>query len=388
MGKINITVDDIKEAVYRCVSAINESAKKPITVLWLDDVREPYRYVNNYLDGSRLPKKPNGTLQNNIAFYNGFKQKYKPTFVWVKNFEEFVNYIETNGVPEFVSFDHDLGYGLKKGAVCAQWLKDYCQENNLPLPKFYAHSANRHGRKKINTILGGDEDLLKEDIDEWGKRPVYSYDDKLEFVHDDNIKNGGNFGIKRNGREYWVSRSNCISLYVYCKNSEGEWCILASKRGPKMRNPNKWNVVCGFLDYGYSLESTAVKECWEETGVKISKQMLRNNGTNSSRTNGPVVTRFSCVLNGTTDKYKTSIKNCEPGEVTEAMWIPLSKVNMFDWVDNQGQKAAEAANNIVSNGTPETDENFYTIVNNLQQMLNKGLIDQEKYNGIVNMLKR
>ena len=190
MKKINITVDDIREAVYRCVCAINESVKKPMTVLWLDGVREPF---------------------------------------------------------------------------------------------------------------GGDEDLLKEDIDEWGKRPVYSYDDKLEFIHDDNIKNGGNFGIKRNGREYWVSRSNCISLYVYCKNSEGEWCILASKRGPKMRNPNKWNVVCGFLDYGYSLESTAVKECWEETGVKINKSMLRNNGTNSSRTNSPVSTRFSCVLNGTTD---------------------------------------------------------------------------------------
>ena len=49
-------------------------------------------------------------------------------------------------------------------------------------------------------------------LDEWGKHitPKYSYDDPLEYVKDDNVVDGGNFPIKRNGKEYWVSRSNVI----------------------------------------------------------------------------------------------------------------------------------------------------------------------------------
>lgn len=84
----------------------------------------------------------------------------------VKNYYEFINWISKNGLPEFISFDHDLGdyekskegqdtqvHTEKTGYECAKWLIDYCLDNNLKCPKFYCHSMNPVGRDKINSIL-------------------------------------------------------------------------------------------------------------------------------------------------------------------------------------------------------------------------------------------
>ena len=251
---------------------------------------------------------------------------------------------------------------------------------------------------KQNTIIINENNLnkiiyktIKKHVNEWRKHvtPHYSYDDKLEFVKDNNIVDGGNFAIKRNGKEYWISRSNVISLYVFCKDKNNRWCVLASKRGPKVKvSPNKWNVVCGFLDYGYTLEDTAVKECWEETGVKINKNMLRNNGTHSEKVYDSVVTRFSCVLPGTIESYPTSIANAEPGEVTEAKWIPLDEIQQYIWMNNQGVKIQNAANSIITNENIENNPTYNDLLKNLQTLLNNGFITNEEFTSIINILKR
>ena len=129
--------------------------KKHLTILWLDDVRDPEKYF------SKKVEKSSGTLFNNISFYNDLREKYDLEFIWVKNFEEFTEYIVRNGLPDFVSFDHDLGKGLKKGAECAVWLKKYCLDRSLPLPNFYAHSANPNGRREINGIMS---QTINEDV--------------------------------------------------------------------------------------------------------------------------------------------------------------------------------------------------------------------------------
>lgn len=67
--------------------------------------------------------------------------------------QEFINYINENGLPEFISFDHDLGAGLPKGLDCARWLISYCEKNNLKIPQFFVHSANPNGQREINGIL-------------------------------------------------------------------------------------------------------------------------------------------------------------------------------------------------------------------------------------------
>ncbi len=88
-------------------------------------------------------------------------------WVIVRSFNEFVTYIENYGIPEFVSFDHDLAYEHyaimdsidydkyenKTGMDCAKWLVDYCMDNNQIPPEFTVHSANPEGSLNILYLL-------------------------------------------------------------------------------------------------------------------------------------------------------------------------------------------------------------------------------------------
>ena len=123
--------------------------------------------------------------------------------------------------------------------------------------------------------------IIRDNIKEWyykKKEPIsYSMNDKIELVDDPNVKDGGNFPIKRNGKEYWVSRSNTVSLYVFGYDKNGVMHVLINKRGNEVKKGNgRWSIISGYLDYNETLENAAVRECWEETGVKIDKKKLIN----------------------------------------------------------------------------------------------------------------
>ncbi len=94
----------------------------------------------------------------------------------VRNYDEFVFWIKLNGVPDEVSFDHDLAeidynpstgaqkfkYYEKTGYDAAKWMCDYCWTNGLPLPEFNCHSANPVGRENILAILNSHKERLND----------------------------------------------------------------------------------------------------------------------------------------------------------------------------------------------------------------------------------
>lgn len=126
-------------------------------ILWLDDMRDPTEYFKP--TPARLKS---GAFQRNTEYYNNnVFSNGRPNFIWVKTFEEFTNYILRNGLPDMISFDHDLGKGLKKGADCANWLLQYCKQTDQQLPKCFTHSANPNGRKEINSLLNLNENTIK-----------------------------------------------------------------------------------------------------------------------------------------------------------------------------------------------------------------------------------
>jgi hypothetical protein len=125
-------------------------------LLWLDDYRDPKDTETDWMLFSCLGR--------DVEIH------------WVKNYEEFVNYIEQNGLPDGINFDHDLedshytpekywdNYEESKkfqedqkhektGYHCAKWLIDYCIDNKKELPTWSSHSANPVGRDNINNIL-------------------------------------------------------------------------------------------------------------------------------------------------------------------------------------------------------------------------------------------
>ena len=122
------------------------------TLLWLDDYRNPFE--NDWLNFSPIP------------------QPF--TTIWVKSYKEFVDYINNNGLPTAICFDHDLGLEVaikarekgmskrqsrklkqfeKTGFDCAKFLVDYCIDNQLDLPKWNIQSANPVGKENINSLL-------------------------------------------------------------------------------------------------------------------------------------------------------------------------------------------------------------------------------------------
>lgn len=76
-----------------------------------------------------------------------------------KTYQEFVTFIIDNGLPEFISFDHDLGEESiingeeKSGYDCTKWLIDYCITNKLNLPAYFCHSMNPVGKANICGLL-------------------------------------------------------------------------------------------------------------------------------------------------------------------------------------------------------------------------------------------
>jgi len=126
-------------------------------LLWLDDIRDPSEDQWKVFFPIPNPSK----------------------VVWVKSFKGFCEYIQDNGLPTAISFDHDLAdehytpeeywddytrskayqdkvsqkYTEKTGLDCAKWLVDYCMDNNCNLPLWYTHSANPVGRDNIDRYL-------------------------------------------------------------------------------------------------------------------------------------------------------------------------------------------------------------------------------------------
>ena len=75
----------------------------------------------------------------------------------VRTYKEFIEYVKTNGLPDFISFDNDLGEDengiiAPDGYACVKWL---VYESGLDLTnlKFNVHSANPVAAEQIKGLL-------------------------------------------------------------------------------------------------------------------------------------------------------------------------------------------------------------------------------------------
>jgi hypothetical protein len=119
--------------------------------LFLDDIRNPSHCVS-YMSG-RIGTKSAVYLDKD--------------WIVARDYEEFVSTIEERGVPDLISFDHDLAaehynveiidggltdyntLGEKTGYDCAKWLLNKCHEEGWGLPNYFVHSMNPVGSENI-----------------------------------------------------------------------------------------------------------------------------------------------------------------------------------------------------------------------------------------------
>lgn len=119
-----------------------------------------------YLDDFRNPRSSYEETKLDI---------YLKDWVVVRSYNQFIERIELAGLPDVVSFDHDLAtehidyffmngghinppdplkanFEEKTGYDCAIWLRNYCKSRNLKFPEYLIHSHNPVGAKNIQSI--------------------------------------------------------------------------------------------------------------------------------------------------------------------------------------------------------------------------------------------
>ncbi len=86
-----------------------------------------------------------------------YSKAMESEFDIVRTFEDFVSHIESKGLPEFISFDNDLGLDqhgevAPDGYAAAKWL---VYESGLDLRNltFKVHSANPVASEQIKGLL-------------------------------------------------------------------------------------------------------------------------------------------------------------------------------------------------------------------------------------------
>lgn len=96
-----------------------------------------------------------------------YKQYYPiNSMIVARNYHEAVEIVLKNGLPEFVSFDHDLADYLdgseKTGYDFAKFLVDIMMDMETPpIIDYVVHSANPVGKTNIETYLNNFYDFVK-----------------------------------------------------------------------------------------------------------------------------------------------------------------------------------------------------------------------------------
>ena len=151
------------------------------------------------------------------------------------------------------------------------------------------------------------------------------------------------------GKTIWSGRYCAIAAFIFCR-IDGIWCVLANKRGigtPDFQG--LWNCPCGFLEADESAEQGCSRETYEETGVKVNSSKFKFVGVETDPAtcnNGNVTLRYCSVLEQGREDIsvsKSAVLNSggEKDEVDTISWIPLNKIDAYQWAFNHRQRIAE-----------------------------------------------
>ena len=89
-----------------------------------------------FLDGYRLPSDVSWMKEDSRVYT--FDE-----WIIIRDYEEFVSYIDTIGVPRVISFGYNLLSKDKTGYNCAEYLIEYCSRYDLMPPVQLCHSTNK-----------------------------------------------------------------------------------------------------------------------------------------------------------------------------------------------------------------------------------------------------
>lgn len=159
-----------------------------------------------------------------------------------------------------------------------------------------------------------------------------------------------NFSVIKDGKEYWVARNVAVVCFVFAPVN-GEWCVLTNQRGEGTPNyQGLWNAPCGYLDYNETTKEAAIRETFEETGVRINHAKFWSFNDDPEKDDLQNVTfrYYSIITNPqpSTISVSTESRGGEKDEVGAISWIPLNKVDEIQWAFNHDNLIKELINEL------------------------------------------
>jgi hypothetical protein len=104
-------------------------------------------------------KRKNASVVHNASRGLGVGVGRANNWVIARDYFQFIDILKSNfDMIDFISFDHDISsYDINEkeltGKDAAQFLIDYCMDNNKLLPDWFVHSDNTNGNKNIRQLL-------------------------------------------------------------------------------------------------------------------------------------------------------------------------------------------------------------------------------------------
>jgi 8-oxo-dGTP pyrophosphatase MutT (NUDIX family) len=105
-----------------------------------------------------------------------------------------------------------------------------------------------------------------------------------------------------------------------------------------------WNCPCGYLDFDETTKQAAMREVFEETGVQLTSAKFWGYDDSPHSNLQNVTFRFYSIITNpqpSTVSVSTEGRGGEADEVGAISWIPINKIDEFEWAFEHNLRIAE-----------------------------------------------
>lgn len=135
-----------------------------------------------------------------------------------------------------------------------------------------------------------------------------------------------NFPVKVDGKEYWISRSVAVCVFVFKIKNDKLYTLIERRGSGAADERGKLAAVSGYIDFNESLEEAVIRELHEETGFIAKKgrlQFMYINSDPKSDKRQNITVHYVYFVKGNEDFNEERAVGGEANEVSEVKWMEI-----------------------------------------------------------------